>query len=190
MHKSAIALTPVSKARLVANRRNAAKSTGPRTDAGKAASSSNSRSHGLTGHIAFESPEEHAAYIRLGRQLTQELKPRTCIQQKLVDNSRDAQWRMNRCEALDELLRRDREAARNSPANLNPADLTIEKLTRYLGRHTRAFFFSLAELKQLQLSNGFVLQQADKFIQTPSYQRSSAFICGQYSSRSHPSRTN
>jgi hypothetical protein len=161
MHKSATLLTPICKARRVANRRNAAKSTGPRTDAGKAASSANSRSHGLTGQITFENPEEEAAYTRLGLDLTHELKPRTYAEQKLVDTIRDAQWQMNRCEALDELLRRDPEAG---------ANLTIEKLTRYLGRHTRAFFRAVAELKQLPLSNGFVLKNTPNPAQTLYYQ--------------------
>ena len=38
-----------SKARILANRKNSLKSTGPRTAVGKKRSSANSRKHGLTG---------------------------------------------------------------------------------------------------------------------------------------------
>ena len=53
---------PTSEARILANRQNAAKSTGPRTEAGKARSRVNAYKHGLTGQ-GIVMPEEDAAEV-------------------------------------------------------------------------------------------------------------------------------
>ena len=51
--------------RSLANRSNALKSTGPRSVAGKRASSQNSRKHGLNSAPDFESSSEYRALVNL-----------------------------------------------------------------------------------------------------------------------------
>ena len=54
-----------SPARLEANRKNASRSTGPRTDRGKSISRKNSLKHGLTAEVV-RTPEEEAVAQPLG----------------------------------------------------------------------------------------------------------------------------
>ena len=55
----------ISHRRSLANRSNALKSTGPRSVAGKRASSQNSRKHGLSSPPDFESSPEYRALVDL-----------------------------------------------------------------------------------------------------------------------------
>jgi hypothetical protein len=55
---------PVSDKRIAANRRNAQKSTGPRTEAGKQRSRLNARRHGLTGFYLCDGEGEDAAALQ------------------------------------------------------------------------------------------------------------------------------
>lgn len=66
---------PVSAARLLANRRNAARSTGPKTAEGKAASRRNSLKHGLTGDGVVLTPEAADAVTRRFETLKTDLQP-------------------------------------------------------------------------------------------------------------------
>ena len=54
-------------AQIAANRRNALKSTGPRTAAGKAASGRNALTHGLTARTAVVLDEDAGDYAEFGR---------------------------------------------------------------------------------------------------------------------------
>ena len=78
------ATTSISPARLAANRANAAKSTGPRTEAGKARSRANAVKHGLTG-AGVALPGEDAALIEAEFLIVQEeLAPATLLGMKLA----------------------------------------------------------------------------------------------------------
>ena len=63
---------PTSPARIAANQLNARKSTGPRTDAGKAVSRQNAFKHGLTGAGVVIPGEDHAAIVHLVEGFTAE----------------------------------------------------------------------------------------------------------------------
>ena len=64
-----------SEKQIAANRRNAMKSTGPKTREGKAASTSNSLKHGLSAQRIVVSGEDPDEFERLIRQLEHELEP-------------------------------------------------------------------------------------------------------------------
>jgi len=66
---------PVSEARLNANRLNARKSTGPRTEEGKARSRANSYKHGLTGEGVVLSTEDAEALDARHSRLLDDLRP-------------------------------------------------------------------------------------------------------------------
>ena len=75
---------PTSEARIAANRLNSARSTGPRTDAGKAASRANALKHGLTGAGVVMTDEQATDAGRLADELTLEMRPTTKLGQILV----------------------------------------------------------------------------------------------------------
>ncbi len=86
-----------SEARIRANRLNAQKSTGPRTEEGKAASRANSLKHGLTGAGIVGSDEDLAAVGRLAATLREEMRPSTAFGSILVDRMAALAVRMDRC---------------------------------------------------------------------------------------------
>ena len=65
----------ISEKQLEANRRNAQRSTGPRTGEGKTRSSRNNLRHGLTGHINILPTEDREAHDAFCNELSDSLKP-------------------------------------------------------------------------------------------------------------------
>ena len=86
-----------SEARIQANRRNAAKSTGPKTEEGKAASRGNAYKHGLTGSGVVASDEDLAAADRLSATLHEEMRPASALGSILVGRMAVLAVRMDRC---------------------------------------------------------------------------------------------
>ena len=85
-----------SEARILANQANAAKSTGPRTDEGKASSRANSFKHGLTGAGVVVTSEDSARIEQLARDLKAELRPSNTTSQRLVERMAVLSVRMDR----------------------------------------------------------------------------------------------
>jgi len=86
---------------IINNRRNAIKSTGPRTPEGKAASSKNRLAHGLCSSsllIRGESPEEFEA---LHTEIVGAYRPATPEEKILTDQLAEAQWRLNRARRVE-----------------------------------------------------------------------------------------
>ena len=90
----------LSEAKLAANRRNALKSTGPRTPRGKYWSSRNALKHGGWSKLGTPPvPEEVAAFRQ---RCAAELQPLTPLQHRLVDQLALAGWRVRQAHALME----------------------------------------------------------------------------------------
>ena len=87
---------PVSARRLDANRRNAKRSTGPRTPAGKKRASRNALKHGLCSTYACLEGECTATYATFVREFEEELQPRTTLQRALLPHIANLVWRINR----------------------------------------------------------------------------------------------
>jgi hypothetical protein len=83
-------------AQIAANRRNALKSTGPRTAAGKAASSRNALRHGLAARAAVVPGEEPADLARFRAELVTALAPRDAREEWLAEAAVEAAWRLRR----------------------------------------------------------------------------------------------
>ena len=66
----------VSQRRIEANRRNAARSTGPRTEAGKARVARNAVTHGFFAGQARWTPEQHRDFIQIRDGLHEDFHPR------------------------------------------------------------------------------------------------------------------
>jgi hypothetical protein len=87
---------PASEAKIAANRTNAQKSTGPKTEAGKAASRGNGYKHGMTATVVF--PEREAAEVdRRTAAFVEELKPSGEIGVTLIRVAAIMSARVERC---------------------------------------------------------------------------------------------
>ena len=90
-----------SQKQIEANRRNAAMSTGPKTDEGKQRSRQNAYRHGLTAETvisAFESAED---YARFEEMITGDFDPQTAVECQLVLRVAALLWRLRRALAIE-----------------------------------------------------------------------------------------
>ena len=83
-----------SKRQIAANRRNAKKSTGPRTPAGKAVVRFNSIRHGFRIHIDSPPVENCPGLIEIRERLLQVWQPQTSAQRRLVAKAARAEWKL------------------------------------------------------------------------------------------------
>jgi hypothetical protein len=101
-----------SEAQVLANRRNAEKSTGPRTEEGKAISSQNAVTHGLTADRDVIGTEDQAQFDLHREQMMGELRPLGPVETMFAERAISLSWRLKRAErmqneALDYLLAED-----------------------------------------------------------------------------------
>ena len=88
-------------AQTMANRRNAMKSTGPRTSEGKAASSQNRLAHGLCSSSLLIRGESQCEFDALHTEIVDAYRPATPEEQMLTDQLAEAQWRLNRARRVE-----------------------------------------------------------------------------------------
>ena len=88
-------------AQAMANRRNAMKSTGPRTPEGKASSSQNRLAHGLCSSTLLIRGESQADFDALQSEIVAAYRPGTPEEQMLTDQLAEAQWRLNRARRVE-----------------------------------------------------------------------------------------
>jgi hypothetical protein len=91
----------VSEKQLAANRRNAEKSTGPRTAEGKSNSSRNNLRHGLTGQISLLPTEDREAHDVFCTELIESFSPETPMERQLANSIAEDSWRLNRARVLE-----------------------------------------------------------------------------------------
>src|SRR4030095_10193890 len=85
-----------------ANRRNALKSTGPKTPEGKAAVRLNANKHGLRSQeVLLPREEEEEALKELDENLRAELQPVGELENLLVDGIVAAHWRLRRLRRVE-----------------------------------------------------------------------------------------
>ena len=85
-----------------ANRENARKSTGPRTETGKAASSANALRHGLTAECLVLLPDEDGdAFERLRKGVIADLAPVGALQEVLAERAAVLLWRLDRVARME-----------------------------------------------------------------------------------------
>jgi hypothetical protein len=105
-----------SAAQILANRRNAQKSTGPRTEEGKAVSAQNAVRHGLLARDDVIGSEDQADFDRLREEMLGELDPAGRVETELAERVVSLTWRLKRAQRLqdevfDYLLARDAASA-------------------------------------------------------------------------------
>jgi hypothetical protein len=94
----------ISDALLAANKANAAFSTGPRTEPGKARSSRNALSFGLFTLNDFVRENEAEDYTKISTSLWTELTPEGIVEEFLTSELMSATWRLRRCRMVEEDL--------------------------------------------------------------------------------------
>jgi len=120
-----------SEARAQANRRNAKKSTGPRSQAGKAASSRNAVKHGLTALKVITDGEDSEEY---GAKLAEWLgyyRPADPAQKAVIERAVYQTWRLERCARYE--AAKTGERVRHAPGRYDYDQQTdAEKVGRRL----------------------------------------------------------
>ena len=125
-----------SQRQIEANRLNAQASTGPRTAEGKAQSSRNALTHGLTARTVLLAGEDPEEYRRLRESMIAELGPEGALEPELVAQTVSVLWRMRRIPVVEAALMAwldalEREHDRNYPS-LAPVKRMTDQL--WLGR--------------------------------------------------------
>jgi hypothetical protein len=148
-----------TKKQIEANRKNAKKSTGPKTPEGKAVSARNATRHGLLSRLPVLPEEDGEAFERLRENLLCELIPVTQLEKLIVARLAAVQWRLARVPQLEaELLERLRRDVLGNDEGLGaawardngPYGGALSRLTRYETALERNAARLLAELRHLQ----------------------------------------
>jgi hypothetical protein len=100
-----------SDKQLRANRANATKSTGPRSQAGKARSRMNALTHGFSSQEIVLEGESADQFDALRAQYQAEFDPNSAIERELVDRLAVLQWRLRRVPVFEAALIRARREA-------------------------------------------------------------------------------
>jgi hypothetical protein len=162
-------MAEITQKQLEANRRNALKSTGPRTPEGKAVVALNSIKHGLLSKEVLLAGEDETALVELGKRLRHQLAPLGELELLLVDRIIAAAWRLMRIlkierEMMDHEVA-DKESSRRAYSRnkrQEPVTLwdalesdfqyrdTLGKFMRYESHLERGMYKAMHELQRLQ----------------------------------------
>jgi hypothetical protein len=148
----------ISEAQLKANRENATRSTGPRTEAGKNRARLNGLRHGLAGHTVLMPYEDRAEYEAFVGKTVQSLQPESDAELALAKSIADSHWRLNRARAIEENIFALGASESDDPLDsaLNQAQTflndarQIALLSLYEQRIHRTVKNNVAELNRLQ----------------------------------------
>jgi len=92
-----------------ANRRNALRSTGPKTPAGKTISSRNAPKRGLRARAALLPGEDKGAFLRLFNDFRAEHRPIDRFEEALVEQMAVAYWKLARLTRIESHLYHDKD---------------------------------------------------------------------------------
>jgi len=145
-----------TQAQINANRENAEKSTGPKTEEGKAASSKNATRHGFYSKEFQVREDEREAFTRLYAGLLKEIQPTTVVLHELFLQYVHACWNLHRLRGIE---------ADYFLQTANPfADETLSRQLETIARHrTRFERVKTSVFKQIQdqLTNQAIARESD-----------------------------
>src|SRR5207302_4980619 len=133
-----------SPERLAANAANAQHSTGPRTPEGRARSSQNARTHGLTARDLVIAPNEREEFEELRNDYQASVQPQDAIQQSEFELLVGAAWNLRRAR------RKEVRACSDTTRTAEQLEKELDRLVRYKTCIERTFHRSLKQLKALQ----------------------------------------
>ncbi len=157
--------------RILANRENAKKSTGPKTQAGKDRVRFNACKNRLSGHDNLFEANEFPSYLEIGEALVTELRPVGMLEIQLAQRIIDTNWLLNRATAtemnlfnksmmmsVNEERCQDEDSTRTEVIMAQTAGYrkdcegpnTLEKSGRQQTRLSRMYFKLIEELERFQ----------------------------------------
>jgi hypothetical protein len=150
----------ISDAQLAANQANAAFSTGPRTEPGKARSSRNALSFGLFTLNDFVRENEAEDYTKICTSLWTELTPAGTVEEFLTTELMSATWRLRRCRMVEEDLA---EITILNPTQKDPmqnpeTEKQQKSVDRARAQSHSIFHRCLAALRKVQTERGIRCQ--------------------------------
>ena len=112
----------------------ASKSTGPRTDAGKAVSRGNAVKHGALSKVVVAENEDAGAFEALLDGLHEQFQPETALEEQLVEKLAMAFWRDRRLAMAEKVVIDARRAGLSPMAAIGPSmEIMIKKGIPKLG---------------------------------------------------------
>jgi hypothetical protein len=139
-----------ANARTKANKSNAQLSTGPRTEAGKAASKYNRTRHGLAGKQVVIQGEDVAAYEALRADFVESYQPANPAETALVDEIAQTYWRLQRGRALEAETFNIHCAGADPIIGFGCGEKQFDTIRRYMGSIERAYHRAMAQLHIVQ----------------------------------------
>ncbi|MFN7995858.1 MAG: hypothetical protein U0Q18_19760 [Bryobacteraceae bacterium] len=127
---------------IAANRRNARKSTGPRTEEGKARCKMNALRHGLRADTAVLPYENQEEYDALKAALQSEWNPQTATERILLDQMLVSQWKLQRNETIEHSI--------ITAGKTSKMKRDLDQIWRHTSRLERSFSRAMQELTRLQ----------------------------------------
>jgi hypothetical protein len=94
----------ISEKQLAANRRNAQRSTGPKTEEGKKISALNARRHNLTGQVTAMTDADRIMHDAFSASIVEGLAPEGAMEVQLAQRVATDSWRLNRISAVEDNL--------------------------------------------------------------------------------------
>jgi hypothetical protein len=159
-------LMAVSQRQLAANRANAQKSTGPRTEQGREKVAQNAVKHGLCGNFQVLSCEDQQQYDDFFERFLQAEKPADDVERELVAKMARHTWLSERAMRFQEgcflVQPRTPEDQQQNTAGIS-VRTDLEMYIRYQAAQDRAYARASAELakrrnERAKIENGFVSQ--------------------------------
>ena len=146
-----------STKQITANRENALKSTGPKTEEGKSAITLNAMKHGLLSKEVLLPNEDEKMLIEFGKRLRSQLQPIGELETLLADRIVASTWRLRRILVLEidifeknQVNFRGREQSPGQIFQYNPK--TFSQLSRYETCIEKSLYKALHELQRLQVT--------------------------------------
>ena len=164
-----------------ANRENAKKSTGPRTQSGKRRSRRNAVRHGLTAETVIDVFEDVADYEALAAAINADFRPATNFERQLMGRLTSLLWRLRRATAIESgllALEAKREPSRAGPENKlevfyklspllerePPNTCSAENVTTVAGSYLRLLFKNGKALERLRRYESSLWRQTVQLI--------------------------
>jgi len=161
---------------IIANRRNAQLSTGPRTEEGRAVSRLNAYQHGLTGQIEVMTPDEKAIHDKFCDDIVAVLLPTDALESQFAQSVAEGHWRLNRARTIENNIFTLARSFEEGPDNEEVENPEVDKalasartfvadparfqlLTTYEMRINRKMLSDLKQLKELQAERRALAQK-------------------------------
>ena len=160
-----------TKAQRRANKRNAQKSTGPKSDQGKQRCSQNALKHGLRSKHPVIPGEDPVEYQHKLDQLRADIRPVNSIEDSLVEQIADTSWRLKRLSRIEAAIGRygiERSAAKSDNAGKDDEQIlgnafigysldNLTRLARYEAQLSRRYHRATKELTDLRKNSAQTL---------------------------------